>query len=254
MRKDTLLIALLTILFGIPTGANAQQVVVSSAKKLLQPQEVKVQNNTAPPTATLSLAAKPESMSLYTGTLKEQPRPKQGKAATTVRRVAKKVSSASDLAGTYVWTSSSLTGNFEGGHSVIVSALGTDSLTLTNLITRGITVKAAVDAANGKFYIPNQVITRDTTNKNNVDICYFTISSGKAVIDRTRAITGTINADGTLQIDDYWGSFAADGKIKDGVYDAWSNTLFTKANGKLVYTANGNTYAYDVALYHRRIS
>ncbi len=248
MRKDTLLIALLTILFGIPTGANAQQVVVSSAKKLLQPQEVKVQNNTAPPTATLSLAAKPESMSLYTGTLKEQPKPKQGKAATTVRRVAKKVSSASDLAGTYVWTSSSLTGNFEGGHSVIVSAFGTDSLTLTNLITSGITVKAAVDAANGKFYIPNQVITRDTTNKNNVDICYFTISSGKAVIDRTRAITGTINADGTLQIDDYWGSFAADGKIKDGVYDAWSNTLFTKANGKLVYTANGNTYAYDVAL------
>lgn len=153
-----------------------------------------------------------------------------------------------DIAGTYVWTSSSLTGSFDGGRSVTVAALGTDSLTLTNLISSGIVVKAAVDVANGKFYIPNQVIANDTVNKNDVDICYFTITGGKAVIDRTKAITGTINSDGTLQIDDYWGAFVTDGKNKDAVYTAWSNTLFTKTNGRLYFTANGRQNYYDVAI------
>ncbi len=254
MRKATFLIALLAILLGVPAGLQAQQTVVSSAKLLAEPQEATQRVSSQPAAQALQLATPQEQLSLYTGTLKEQPKPKQGKAATTMRRAPKRVSTASDLAGTYVWTSSSLTGSFEGGHSVVVAAQDADTVTLTGFGGSGYVVKAAVDAAAGKFYIPNQIVAVDTTNKWNVDVCYFTITGGKAVIDRDKAVSGTINADGSLQIDDYWGFFVADGSSKDAVYQAWSDTKLDVANGRLIYTAipsdstTAQTYGYNVAI------
>lgn len=253
MRKATFLIALLAILLGVPAGLQAQQTVVNSAKQLAEPQEV-TQRASQQSAQAVQLATIGQQPALYTGTLKVQPKPKQGKVATPMRRAAKRVSAASDLAGTYVWTSSSLTGSFEGGHSVEIAVLNADTVTLTGFGGSGYVVKAKVDAAAGKFYIPNQIVAVDTTNNWNVDICYFTIPGSSAVIDRDKAVTGTINADGSLQIDDYWGFFVADGTRKDAVYQAWSDTKLDVANGHLVYTAipNGSTtaqtYGYNVAI------
>lgn len=247
MRKATFLIALLAMLLGVPAGMQAQQTVVSSAKQLAEPQEV-TQRVSPQPAHAVQLATIGQQPTLYTGTLKVQSKPKQGKTATPMRRAPKRVSSASDIAGTYVWTSSSLTGSFEGGHSVTVAAQDADTITLTGFGGSGYVVKAKVDAAAGKFYIPNQVVAVDTTNNWNVDVCYFTITGGKAVIDRDKPVTGTINADGSLQIDDYWGYFVADGSRKDAVYQAWSDTKLDVANGRLYFTMNSNTYAYNVAI------
>ena len=157
------------------------------------------------------------------------------KAATTAKRKASRraVGSVTELAGPYVTTYGSLlAAGTTDGTSSRISALGTDSIVVRNFAAGGVTVHAAVNVATGAVTIPNQVVMKHVSY-GDCDIAVCT-STGKP--DRTKAITGSVAADGSISIDGWWGIFVKSGSDADGILIAGYNGLLEKTNGTMQVT------------------
>ena len=156
------------------------------------------------------------------------------------------ISSVDDLAGNWVQSYETLASSCPagGGQSVITPIAGTDSISISNFYAVGLTAKAAVDVQAGKVYIPSQQIYTDATY-GDCDLAFCT-SAGKP--DRTRALEGTINADGSITFDDWWGVFINEGTYADLFIAAQYDLSFERANAVMSYTYNssGNTYSVNV--------
>lgn len=156
----------------------------------------------------------------------------QAKTRKTAARKA--VTQLSELAGNYVMTFKSLTSDIaDGGLAVSIAPVeGQDSVTITNFWSSGLVVKAHIDLATGKVSIPNQKLGTHSTY-GDYDLAFCT-STGKP--DRAKAIEGTLNADGTLSLDSWWGAFVISGSKKDAFFGAYYKTLFEAGNATMSQT------------------
>ena len=142
----------------------------------------------------------------------------------------KAIGSVDDLAGQYVMTFGSLvSGSGQGGNSVTVSPVGTDSVLLSNFWTAGVNVKAAVDLKAGTITIPCQYAY---THAAYGELDLATVKPG-GKIDYDTPITGTFEADGTISITSWWAICIRTGKYKDKYTFAGYNTLLEPANAKM---------------------
>lgn len=142
--------------------------------------------------------------------------------------------SAADLAGPSVMTARSLRSDSFGddGNSCTITQIeGTDSIKITGFWNNAITLKAKVNAAEGTITIPNQVVGQMVDN-GNIDIAYC-LSNGKP--DRKKAITGIINSDGSITINDWWGIYVVAGTNKDRYAFAGADTRIMKANATMSF-------------------
>ncbi|MGM9829936.1 MAG: hypothetical protein ACI30C_07860 [Muribaculaceae bacterium] len=164
--------------------------------------------------------------------------PAEAPAREVKKAKTKAVASTADIAGNYIMSFSSLTTSVgDGGKSVDIAPVDGDAsaITITNFWDLGIVVNATVDIATGVISIPNQKIGTNATY-GDFDLAVCT-SAGKP--DREAVITGKINADGTLQIDSWWGVFVMSGTNKDAFFGAFYNTTFEKSNGTITVTRYG---------------
>ena len=125
-----------------------------------------------------------------------------GKSA---KKVARKVASVNELAGQYVLTGTSLLTAGYNGVCVTVEAAGTDSIAMNNFWASGYNtvVKAKVDVATGAISIPAQVMGQHGTY-GDIKFAKTNLSSGQPADDD---VTGTLNADGTISLNDAWGAY-----------------------------------------------
>jgi hypothetical protein len=158
----------------------------------------------------------------------------QAASPAKAKAVAKKsVSSVDDLVGKYVMTFKSLTTSAgDGGSSVVVSKLSSDSIQIDNFWTTGTTLKAKVDLTAKTVTIANQVAFT-STSYGACDVAVIT-SAGKP--DRTSNIVGTINADGSISIPTWWAVFIKAGTNKDKFLAAGYSTEVEKANASMTVT------------------
>ena len=153
-------------------------------------------------------------------------------AAATAHKAPARAISLSSIAGSGVMTYKTISSaTTDGGLSVEVTPLGTDSVTITNFYSAGVVIKAKVDLAAGTIEIPSQLAA--TTTDGECDIAVSTIV-GKPV--RSEVITGTISADGTISIPGYWGFFLNAGSKKDRYVTINEKTLIERSNAKMDVT------------------
>ncbi len=158
--------------------------------------------------------------------------PGLSQTAKTPRKAPAKAVSMSALVGKGVMTYKTISSSTpDGGLSVEVAQLGTDSVTITNFYNAGVVVKAKVDLSAGTIEIPSQYV--GTTTDGECDIAVSTIV-GKPV--RTEVITGTISADGTISIPGYWGFFINSGSKKDRYVTINEKTIIERANASMDVT------------------
>ena len=159
-------------------------------------------------------------------------KPQKQTAAAQPKRGA--ISSTADLAGKKVMTARSLRSDSFGddGNACTISTIaGTDSIIIKGFWNDAITLKAKVNVAEGTITIPNQVVGQMVDN-GNIDIA-FCQSNGKP--DRKKNITGVINADGSISINDWWGIYVVAGTNKDRYPFAGGDTKIYPANGTMTF-------------------
>ena len=151
---------------------------------------------------------------------------------------------ASSLDGTYVITYETLTttGNDGGGTVEITAIEGTDSVTIANFYESGTAVKARVDTATSKLYIPNQVIGT-SSYYGDYDLCYC---SDDGTLDRSQQIEADITGDSLITFSSCWGVFIVEGTYADRFYGKFQNTIIEKPNATMYYTA----YSTADSTYH----
>jgi len=169
-------------------------------------------------------------------------------AATTAkpnmhRSGAKKaVSSISDLLGKRVMSYSTLITSLGSGGGTVTITQGTgDTIVINDWFAANVVVKAAVDLTNKTITIPNQVIVNNA-NYGDVDIVTIT-SSGS--IDRTTPLTGTIDDDGNISIDSWWGAAIVSGTYKDYFMAGGYETTLEVPNGTMVVNRYDTTIVYN---------
>lgn len=158
------------------------------------------------------------------------------------------ISSNADLAGTWIMTYQSLTNTQgDGGDAVTINPLGNDSITIANFWQPGaeIAVKAKVNVANSTISIPWQGMYTHTT----YGIMDLAVCSTSGTPDRTQEITGTINADGTISLNSWWGVFvnAQATSNANALLAAYFNTAFDLSNSTMKVTQfDGASDSYAV--------
>lgn len=145
---------------------------------------------------------------------------------------ARSVASASDLAGEYLLIYTSLqTSYYDYLDEPTISAIaGTDSVAIAGFWNDTITIKAHIDLSAMTITIPNQIVGTHSTY-GDMDLAYCT-STGAP--DRTQPVTGTIAADGSITIDDWWGIYPASSTTL--TFGLYGDTRMGKVNGTMTHT------------------
>ncbi len=133
---------------------------------------------------------------------------KPGTATPTAKKApARKVSSASELAGTYVLTGTSLLSSEYNGCSVTVEVLGSDSVVLNDFWAPDYStvIKGKVDVTTGTISFPSCVMGQHSTY-GDILFAKTQLSDGQPLEDED--VTATIGEDGTISFNDPWGAYA----------------------------------------------
>lgn len=173
--------------------------------------------------------------------------------AKKAKKVRAKVSSASDLAGTYIETNIPMEGFYSAGTST-VTATG-DSITFKNFA--GISddysfdVKAKVDVANGTFTIPSGTkLYKSGSSYGDCPMYCISVDDQGKVSKTTDPIQGVINDDGSMVITSPWACFIVTGQYA-GYYFGdlmFQSNFFNKPNARMTYNQTGKG-AQNVMLY-----
>lgn len=162
------------------------------------------------------------------------------------------ISSVDDICGDYVQMSYTLvaasSGGYDNGNWTTISRVeGTDSITIDRFMgnfSPSLVVKGLVDVNSGTITFPTQVVTTIDTYG---DVSLATCTSTGAP-DRETPLTATIDADGTISIDGWWGLFIDSGTYADRFLYAYYGTTYSKCNGRIDYTRNDTGYYYKVRI------
>ena len=179
---------------------------------------------------TLKAALKPAAMAAVVRKAPAQPR--------------KAVTSLADLTGKGIMTYESLAeANGNGGNSVTLTAVGSDSLLITGFWLNNFPVKAYVNLAAKTVAIPSQYLYTHTSYGE----MYLATCTSKAKPDYEVPITGKIGDDGKIYLNDWWGIFVKSGDHKDEFMYAGQNTVFEKSNANMhVDLADSTTHDWNV--------
>ncbi len=172
--------------------------------------------------------------------------PEQGMASRVRTQLPSGISGVNELAGQYVMTAQTLVSSAGNtGSSVWIEALGNDSIILHNFWTATIDVKAKVDlSANTVTIAPQFLYTHATYGEVWLAVC---TSAGKP--DYNTNITGTINADGSLSLETWWGVFVKAGANKDNFFFVGYDTNIQKSNGTMTTKdEDGEVETYNVVI------
>lgn len=173
--------------------------------------------------------------------------------AKKAKKVRAKVSSASDLAGTYIETNIPMEGFYSAG-TTTVTATG-DSITFKNFA--GISddysfdVKAKVDVANGTFTIPSGTkLYKSGSSYGDCPMYCISVDDQGKVSKTTDPIQGVIKDDGSMVITSPWACFIVTGQYA-GYYFGdlmFQSNFFNKPNARMTYNQTGKG-AQNVMLY-----
>lgn len=174
--------------------------------------------------------------------------------AKKAKKVRAKVSSASDLAGTYIETNIPVTSDsYYSAGTTTVTATG-DSITFKNFAgisdTYSFDVKAKVDAANGTFTIPSGSNLYKSSSYGNCQMYCISVDDQGKVSKTTDPIQGVINDDGSMVITSPWACFIVTGQYA-GYYFSdlmFQGNFFNKPNARMTYNQTGKG-AKNVMLY-----
>ena len=100
---------------------------------------------------------------------------------------------------------------------------------ISNFWEHGFSVRANIDETTGTVSIPCQKIA-DIDGIGAVSVAYCT-STGTP--DRTAAITGTVQSDGTIAIDTWWGVYADEGQYANKAFGWYHTTRLYIPNGTM---------------------
>ncbi len=175
--------------------------------------------------------------------------------AQKAKKVRAKVSSASELAGTYIETNVPVTSDsYYSAGTTTVTATG-DSITFKNFA--GISdnyvfdVKAKVDAANGTFTIPSGTnLYKGGDSYGDCKMYCISIDDQGNVTKTTDPIQGVIQDDGSMVITSMWACFIVTGQYA-GYYFGdlmFQGNFFNKPNARMTYNQTGKG-AKNVMLY-----
>lgn len=161
-------------------------------------------------------------------------------------------SSVTELAGNWVQSYDPVvTGGIHSGGEISVTAVGTDSIAITDFwahVNPNIVVKAKVDLAANRFYIPSQYIFPHS-QYGPLSLCAMQ-PDGKP--DRNVSLQGYINEDGSLTVTSPWGIYCDEGPNKDRWLAVCQNLVMERANGTMSYTYAGTggnvTETYNVRI------
>ena len=172
-------------------------------------------------------------------------------SAMRAPRRAASLSTAADLVGSYVQTSTSLAGSAGDSGNATKISLGEEENSIiierfwSNQYTPGyLEVKGTVDLATATISIPAQQVYTDAT--------YGPVSLVKTATGaplRNEPITATIAADGSITLTSPWGLYVDEGTMKDQYIYANYNTRLRPANATLqfkTYAEPNLLYNYDV--------
>lgn len=174
--------------------------------------------------------------------------------AQKAKKVRAKVSSASELAGTYIETNIPVTSDsYYSAGTTTVTATG-DSITFKNFAgisdTYSFDVKAKVDAANGTFTIPSGSNLYKSSSYGNCQMYCISIDDQGTVTKTTDPIQGVIQDDGSMVITSMWACFIVTGQYA-GYYFSdlmFQGNFFNKPNARMTYNQTGKG-AKNVMLY-----
>lgn len=162
----------------------------------------------------------------------------------------KAVTSAADLKGEYVMTYNTLSSTkcVDGGRSMTVEPVEgtTDSIAFKGFWEAKAVVKAKYDATTRTITIPNQVIGTDAT-LGQYDLAVIQ-KDGKP--DRTSQIVGSVDENGVISIDSWWGVFVMSGTYANQYIGAYYNTEFIHPNAHMSYKVwNSSSQKFQTGTY-----
>ena len=173
--------------------------------------------------------------------------------AKKAKKVRAKVSSASDLAGTYIETNIPMEG-FYSASTTTVTATG-DSITFKNFAgisdNYSFDVKAKVDVANGTFTIPSGTkLYKGGSSYGDCPMYCISVDDKGKVTKTTDPIQGVIKDDGSMVITSPWACFIVTGQHA-GYYFGdlmFQSNFFNKPNARMTYNQTRKG-AQNVMLY-----
>ncbi len=146
------------------------------------------------------------------------------------------IGSVSDLVGDYVQTYQTLISpGADGGRCVTIEAVDgeTEKVRFVNFYDTGVNVTATVDFTAKTISISNQQII-ETQSLGKLDIAVVEAGSdGLPTPNRTKAIEGVINEDGSISITSWWGIFQ---QSTDAYVGCFYQTEFQRANATMSQT------------------
>lgn len=173
---------------------------------------------------------------------------KEEKEFSNLLPSSRKLSTIADLCGQKIMTVRTLRSDSWGdtGNSCsMVSIPGSDSVIINGFWQNSVKLKAYIDIMGGKISIPNQVIGQMEDN-GDLDIAFCNTNGTP---NRTKQITGVINSDGTITINDWWGIYVVAGTNKDRYVYAGYDTKVLTANGTMSLTfMDGSVYTHNVVI------